>query len=86
MPGNSSPIRQNRLKYLKEHPIDLIPLSEYGVGGPRFGHAGLQDRPKVAFFGYMQIVKRLRMLFYSLAVVELILLTAYQAWGKTILH
>jgi hypothetical protein len=34
----------------------------------------------------MHIVKRLRMLFYSLAFLELILLTAYQAWGKAILH
>jgi hypothetical protein len=34
----------------------------------------------------MQIVKRMRLLFYGLAFVELILLTAYQAWGKTVLH
>ena len=32
------------------------------------------------------IVKRLRLLFYGLALVELILLTAYQAWGKAILR
>jgi hypothetical protein len=32
------------------------------------------------------IVKRLRLLFYGLAFVELILLTAYQAWGKAILR
>jgi hypothetical protein len=34
----------------------------------------------------MHIVKRLRMLFYSLAFLELILLTAYQAWGKAMVR
>lgn len=34
----------------------------------------------------MHIVKRLRLLFYGLAFVELILLSAYQAWGKAILR
>lgn len=34
----------------------------------------------------MEIVKKLRLLFYSLATLELILLTAYHAWGKVILR
>lgn len=34
----------------------------------------------------MHIVKKLRMMFYSLAFLELILLTAYEAWGKAILR
>jgi len=46
----------------------------------------MQDGRKAAFCWYMHIVKRLRMLFYSLAFLELILLSAYQAWGKSILH
>ena len=33
---------------------------------------------------YMPIVKKMRLLFYSLAALELILLSAYQAWGKAI--
>lgn len=35
---------------------------------------------------YMPIVKKMRLLFYSLAALELILLTAYQAWGKAIVR
>jgi hypothetical protein len=31
------------------------------------------------------MVKNLRLLFYSLALLELVLLTAYQAWGKALL-
>jgi hypothetical protein len=34
----------------------------------------------------MPIVKKLRLLFYGLAFVELILLSAYEAWGKAILR
>jgi len=34
----------------------------------------------------MPIVKQLRLLFYNLATLELILLTAYEAWGKAILR
>jgi hypothetical protein len=32
------------------------------------------------------MVKNLRLLFYSLALLELVLLTAYQAWGKALLR
>jgi len=31
-------------------------------------------------------VKNLRLLFYSLALLELVLLTAYQAWGKALVR
>jgi hypothetical protein len=34
----------------------------------------------------MPIMKKLRLLFYSLAFLEIILLTAYQAWGKSVLR
>lgn len=34
----------------------------------------------------MHIVKKLRLLFYSLAILEIVLLTAYEAWGKAILR
>lgn len=34
----------------------------------------------------MPVVKQLRLLFYSLATLELILLTAYEVWGKAILR
>ena len=34
----------------------------------------------------MPIMKRLRLLFYSLAFLEIILLTAYEAWGKATLR
>jgi hypothetical protein len=34
----------------------------------------------------MHIVKKLRLLFYSLALLEIILLTAYDAWGKAALR
>jgi hypothetical protein len=34
----------------------------------------------------MHMVKNLRLLFYSLALLELVLLTAYQAWGKALLR
>jgi hypothetical protein len=32
------------------------------------------------------MVKNLRLLFYSLALLELVLLTAYQAWGKALVR
>jgi hypothetical protein len=34
----------------------------------------------------MHIGKKLRLLFYSLAFLEIILLTAYEAWGKVVLR
>lgn len=34
----------------------------------------------------MPIMKRLRLLFYSLALLEILLLTAYEAWGKATLR
>jgi len=34
----------------------------------------------------MPLVKKMRLLFYSLAALELILLSAYQAWGKAIVR
>lgn len=34
----------------------------------------------------MPIVKKLRLLFYALALLEVLLLTAYQAWGKAIVR
>ncbi|HWG88601.1 MAG TPA: hypothetical protein VN679_12525 [Candidatus Acidoferrales bacterium] len=34
----------------------------------------------------MHVVKNLRLLFYSLALLELVLLTAYQAWGKALVR
>ncbi len=34
----------------------------------------------------MPIMKKLRLLFYCLAFLEIILLTAYEAWGKSVLR
>jgi hypothetical protein len=34
----------------------------------------------------MTLMKRLRLLFYGLALLEIILLSAYDVWGKTLLR
>jgi len=73
------------LETLKMAKTGQISRSNTGLAREISQELACKTVPKPRSFS-MHIVKRVRMLFYSLAFVELILLTAYQAWGKAIVR